>query len=120
LAKFLGDDFCRSFGIKEAMADDLSHEFVRAAIVSLRPTLLVTQSDRALFLVRVKELEIALFGVPVFLRCLGRTQAFTLALDEHCEFLGDVILFDKGQGSVFPDQLLGILIKLHQATSIRV
>jgi hypothetical protein len=103
LAKLLGDDLRGSFGIKESVADDLPHQFVSAAIVSLRTTWLVAQSNRALFLVRVKELEIALFGVPVFLGRLGWPKPLTLALDEHGEFLGHFVFFNEGQTSMFSD-----------------
>jgi hypothetical protein len=113
LAKLLSDDLRGSLGIKEPVADDLPHQFIRAAIVSLGASWLIVQSRRALLPKSVKELEIPLLGVTVLLCCLGRSQSLALTLDKHGEFLGDFISFNKGQAPLCTDQLLGILIEFH-------
>jgi len=114
LAKLLDDDLRGSLGIKEPMADDLPYQFVRAAIIPLGPSLLITQNRRSFFLVRVKNLVIALLGIPILFCCFGWPQSLQFTLNEHGKFPSDFISFEERQASVWADQVPGRLVKFHQ------
>jgi hypothetical protein len=106
-----------SFGIEEAVSDNLSDDFAGAAIVSFRAARPIAESCRTLFQIGVEELEVTLFGIAVLLGRSRRSESFALAFDEHHEFPRDFISFGNRQRAHVTEQSLFVYVELHLRAS---
>jgi hypothetical protein len=92
LAQLLRDDRGGSVRIQKAVTDDLAHHLVGAPVVGLGTGGLAEQGGGAVFGVQVEQLEVARLGVAEFFGGARRAQPFALALEEHGQFKGDLII----------------------------
>jgi hypothetical protein len=99
LAEFLGDDFGAGFGIEEAVADDLTDEFLRAAVIGFRAALGTEQRRAAFFKKERAKLEVALAAEAKLGGGTVNALGAAFALDEHGELRGDFVVGGDGQGT---------------------
>lgn len=105
LAEFLGDDVRRGFGIEEAMANDLSDDFVGAPVVVFGATFLVEQRGGAACAVGLSELEIALLAEAELAGRRARSESVAFAFEEHDEFGSEYVVDVDGQSALGTDEL---------------
>ena len=112
LAQFLGDDFGGGVGVQKAVAQDLAHGLVGAAVIGLGPGLLRLKGRQAPGLIVLQKLIIAWPAKPVMLGD-SRDVAFqTLAFQEHEETRGLLIGSSHGQSAGWTDDLVSLGIEL--------
>ena len=99
LPKFLSDDLGAGFGIQKSMADDLTDQFLSAAVVGSRTALAAEKGLAALFKEESPELEVALTAEAEF--GSGTVDAFgaTFTFDEHGKLTGDLVIIGNGKGA---------------------
>lgn len=97
LSQLLGDDRGGGLGIKEAMPDDLANDLLGPPIVGLGAALLALQAESPVPEVLLAKLEVALFAISILRGGLQRAEFAALALDQHREPSGDVVLVGDGQ-----------------------
>jgi hypothetical protein len=114
LAQFLGDDCGRGLGVQKAVAQDLPHGLVGAAVIGFGPGLLRLEREQAAGLEGLQELIITLAAVAVFLGEGGDVLLFlqTLAFDEQEEPVSQGVGGGDGQDTGGASQLVGIGIEL--------
>jgi hypothetical protein len=79
LSELLGNDVDRGIGIEEAVADDLSFDFVGPNRVGLGPAFLVSKGEGAVSLKLREQLMIALSRDPVLLGSVGSAEGFAFS-----------------------------------------
>jgi hypothetical protein len=112
LAEFLGDDLRRGFGIQKAIAQDLAHHLVGAAVVGFGAGLPGLESQEAALLESVEDLVITLAAITIFLRDGGDVSIQALAFLEHEEAAGQFVGVGNGQGTGGAGELMGDGIEL--------
>jgi len=120
LPKFLGNDIRGGFRIQEAVADDLTNEFLRAAVVGFGTSFGAEQTLTALLEEESPEVEIALATVTKF--CGNPINAFGAAftVDEHSQLVGDLIVFGNRQGATITlDAFFEKFERNHAGASLR-
>jgi hypothetical protein len=115
LAEFLGNDRGGSFGIEEAMANDLADDFVGTAVVAFWAAFMALQGQGAAVGESLSQLEIALFAETELLGGTERSEFLALAFQEHGEFAGDFIVVQDAERTLGPDELLELEIELKHA-----
>jgi len=112
LPQFLGDDLRGRVGVQKAMAQDLAHGLVGAAIVGFGSGLLGLQGGEAAGLEGVEYLVIALAAITIFPGDRVDAGLQTLAFDEHEEAAGHFVIVGDGQGAGRAGELLFVGIEL--------
>ncbi len=112
LAKFLGDGLGGGVGVEEAVSNDLTDDFGGSAGGFLGTSRCAVKSGGSAFLKGVEELEVALFGKAVLTRGGGGSEAETLALDEHEEFVGDFVAGVESESPLIAAEGVGGRIEL--------
>jgi hypothetical protein len=107
LPEFLGDDLGRGFGIQKAIAQDLAHHLVGAAIIGFGAGFPGLQGQEAALLEGVEDLVIALAAITIFLRDGGDVSIQALAFLEHEEAAGEFVGVGNGEGTGGAGELLG-------------
>ena len=118
LAEFLGDDRGGSLGVQEAMANDLTDDFIGASVVAFGPAFLVGEGQSAAAGKGVAELEIALLTQAELFGCTKGAKAFALPFDEHGEFARDLIAVRNWESTMFANELPQFKVEVeHENTS---
>jgi hypothetical protein len=112
LVEFLGDDGGSRLGIEEALADDLTNDFVGAAVIALGAAFLAGQSGGPAFAERLAELEVSLFTEAEVAGGLERTTAMAFAVNEHGEFACHLIVGGDRESASGTDKLVFLGIEL--------
>ena len=112
LAEFLGDDFGGGLRIQKAVAQDLSDEWVGAAVIGFGAGLFGQQGGQAALLVVGEHLVIALAAKAIFLGEVGDLSLQALAFDEHEEAAGLLVGGGHRQGAGGALEQLGVGIEL--------
>ncbi len=114
LAQLLGQDRGRGLGIQEAVAQDLAHDGVGAAIIGFGTGLLRFQSEQAALFVGLQELVVALAAKAVLLGDVEDRVWQTLSLQEHEEATRQLIGGPDGELAAGADQLVSFGMKLQR------
>ena len=113
----------RCSGIKShrptRLPDHLTDHFRCASIMGLWSTLVALQCLRTLFEKSGAQLKVALLAEAELRGGLKRTRSFALALDEHCQLAGDLIIGTDLQRSARAYQGLGFQIELRHDCILR-
>jgi hypothetical protein len=118
LAELLGDDGGGRLRVEEAMADDLAHGFVGAAVGAFGAALLAGEGAGPAAEEVLAELEVALFAETELGGGLRGAESQALALNEHGELVGDLIIGGHGEGAGRADELLKLQVEVeHRWTS---
>jgi hypothetical protein len=118
LPEFLGNDIRGGLRIQESVADDLAHEFLRAAVVGSGTSFGTEQTLTALLKKESPELKVALAAITEF--CGNQVNAFGAAFtfDEHGKLTGDFIVFGNRQGAeIALDAFFGKVERNHRGAS---
>jgi hypothetical protein len=99
----LGDDFCRGFGIKEAMPNDLADDLIGSTVVSLGAAFLRHQAVGAELLELLTELKIAAATESELLGC-GLGSEVTLAFEQQGQTARELIILRDGQRARITDE----------------
>jgi hypothetical protein len=118
LAEFLGDDRGGSLGVKEAMTNDLTDDFIGASVVAFGATFLVGEGQSAAADEGMAELEIALLTQAELLGGMKGAQAFALSFDKHGQFARDFIAVRNCEDTLVADELPEFKVEVeHENTS---
>jgi hypothetical protein len=105
-AELLGDDVGGGVGVEEAVADDLTDDFVGAAVEAFGTAFLAEQGGGAAVDERLTELEVALFTeAELASGCCG-AEALAFTFDEHGEFAGNLVVGAEGERASGADEEL--------------
>ncbi len=111
LAQFLSDDFGGGVGVQKAVAQDLTHGLVSAAVIGFGPGLLRLKGRHASRLVVVEKLIIARPAKAVMFGHSGDVAFQTLAFHEHEETKGKLIGSSHWQSAGWADNLVSLGIE---------
>jgi hypothetical protein len=106
LDEFLRNHFRRGIGIEKAMPNHLPDDFRGPAVVPLGPSFLAEKRRRASLAERSAKLKIALLAQAELPGGLKRPQALAFALDEHEQFVGDLVFGGHLQQAARSDQYM--------------
>jgi hypothetical protein len=112
LAQFLSDDFGGGVWVQKAVAQDLTHGLVGAAIIGFGPGLLRLKGRQASDLIVLQKLIIARPAKPVMLGDSADIIFQTLPFQEHEETMGLLIGSSHGQSAGRADDLVSLGIEL--------
>jgi len=107
LAEFLSDDLRGGFGVQKAIAQDLAHDLVGAAVIGFGAGFPRLQGQKAALLEGVQDLVITLAAITIFLRDSGDVSIQALAFLEHEEAAGHFVGVGNGQGTGGAGELMG-------------
>ncbi len=96
LFHFLGDDLVGRVGIQKAIANHLVDNSGRATVVGLGPALMIDQACGTLLMIKSSQLEIPLWAESEFLGGTVRAVWTAFALDEHGQFVSDLVVGSDG------------------------
>src|SRR5208283_6172250 len=112
LAELLGNDLGGGIGIQEAVAQDLAHGLVGAAVIGLGAGLQRREGRQAASVEIGQELVITLAAVAVFSSDGADALVQTLTFHEHKEAVGLLIGGWDGQGAGGAGELVSRRIEL--------
>ena len=92
LFQFLGDHFDRGVGIQEAVADDLTDDFVGAAVMGFGAAGLALEGGGAPLGQEAAQLKGARLGTAEFAGGGQRAKAGAFSLVDHGQFEGDFVI----------------------------
>ena len=120
LGEFLGDDSRRGIGIEEAMADDLTHDFVGAAVIALGTAFFAFQGGGPALAIGLAKLEVALFTEAEVASGLEGPAAVAFAVNEHGEFACHFVVGEDRELASGTEELvfLGIEVQ-HEQTPVQ-
>jgi hypothetical protein len=114
LSEFLSDDFGAGFGIEEAVADDLTNEFLGAPVVGFWTSFGTEESLAAILKKERSDLEVTLAAKAEFSSGTVNPFRAAFAFDEHGQFSGDLIGFGNRKSAGFTlDVFFGKLERNH-------
>jgi len=120
LPQLLGDDLHRGVGIKKAMPNHLANDLVGSARRFFGPALSVPQRHGTVALEGAEQLVVPLFAVAVLLGGLPSAKAHALAVDEHGQLSGDLVVGQDGQTAFGTDQCRAVRIESkHLSSSLK-
>ena len=114
LAEFLRDDFGTGLRVQEAMADDLTDEFLGAAILAFGAAFGAEKRLTAFLQKEGAKLEVTRTTKAEFSGGAVDTLRAAFTLDEHGELAGNFVVGGNGQGAgIAADALVEKLERKH-------
>ena len=101
LPELLSNDLGGSFGIEEAMADDLADEFLCAPVIGFGSALGAEESVAAFFQKEGTELKVTLTAIAELGGDAVDALRTAFAVNEHGELTGDFVVFGNREGAEF-------------------
>jgi len=119
LPEFLSNDFSTGLGVKKAVADDLTNEFLGTPIVRFGTSLGTVESLTSALEKKRADLEVTLTAIPEFGSSMVNSFQAAFTFDEHSQFSGDFIGIDNGKRTGFTfNVFIGKLKRNHVGFSL--